>query len=326
MDAVLAAGRLPSSELWRWHAHPEVWLLVAALGGLYVYAARVIGPKVVPPGTRPVSRRQWCAFAAGIALLWFASDWPVHDIGEQYLFFVHMSQHLLLTLVMAPLFLLATPRWLADLVLGSGRVRKVVRSLSRPVVAGVVYNAGVVLTHWPTVVDGVVAHAWAHFGLHLLVVATALLMWMPVCGPIEEWRISLPAQMVYLFLMSVVPTVPGAWLTFATNPLYSAYDTPLRAFGISAVDDQQAAGLIMKLAGGIYFWTIITSMFFVWAARHEKAQAQGRMVTERDILTWHSDGGAEDDGDAVLTYDEVELAFARTAAAHESTAPPDRSL
>jgi putative membrane protein len=285
---------------------------------LYLYAARVSGPKVVPAGTPPVSRRQWLAFVGAIALLWFASDWPVHDVGEQHLFFVHMSQHLVLTLVMPPLFLLATPRWLADLVLGSDRVRRAVRRLALPVVAGVVYNAGVVFTHWPPVVNGAVDNAWAHFGLHILVVTSALLMWMPVCGPIEEWRISLPAQMVYLFLMSVVPTVPGAWLTFASNPLYSAYDTPLRAFGISPVDDQQAAGLIMKLAGGSYLWAIITGMFFVWAGRHEKAQAVHRSVTERDILSWEPDK-------PTLTYDEVERAFARTEAASEPARPPDRS-
>jgi putative membrane protein len=318
MTSLLAAGRVTSSEVWKWHAHPEVWLLVGSLVGLYLYAAKVIGPKVVPAGTRAVTRRQWVAFVAAMSLLWFASDWPVHDIGEQYLYFVHMSQHLILTLVMAPLFLLATPRWLADLVLGHGRARRVIRTLSRPVVAGVLFNAGVVFTHWPAVVDGVVVHAWAHFGLHLLVVASALLMWMPVCGPIEEWRISLPAQMVYLFLMSVVPTVPGAWLTFATHPLYHAYDTPLRAFGISAVDDQQAAGLIMKLGGGTYLWIIITSMFFVWAARHEKAEKAGRMVTERDVLTW-------DGGERVLTYDEVEREFARTEATKETTHPERRS-
>jgi putative membrane protein len=315
MDALLAVGRVPTSEVWKWHAHPEVWLLVASLAVLYIYAAKVIGPKVVPAGTRAVSRRQWLAFIGAIVLLEFASDWPVHDIGEKYLYFVHMSQHLILTLVMPPLFLLATPRWLADLVLGSGRARRVVRTLARPVVAGVLFNAMILFTHWPTVVDGAVAHAWAHFGLHLIAVACALLMWMPICGPIEEWRISLPAQMVYLFLMSVVPTVPGAWLTFATHPLYHAYDTPLRAYGISAVDDQQAAGLLMKLGGGIYLWTIITSMFFVWASRHEKAEKAGRMVTERDVLTWNG-------GDQVLTYDVVEREFARSEAAQEPTQPP----
>jgi putative membrane protein len=124
--------------------------------------------------------------------------------------------------------------------------------------------------------------------------------------------------MVYLFMMSVVPTVPGAWLTFASNPLFSAYDTPLRAFGISAVDDQQAAGLIMKLAGGTYLWTIITGMFFVWASRHEKVQASERTVTEREIANWN--GGRD-----VLTYEAVEREFARSEAVPDPARPPDRS-
>jgi putative membrane protein len=118
------------------------------------------------------------------------------------------------------------------------------------------------------------------------VVFAAVMMWTPVCGPIEEWRMTLPAQMIYLFLMSVVPTVPGAWLTFADNAVYDAYDIPVRVWGLTVQDDQQAAGLIMKLAGGSYLWAIITSLFFVWAGRHERAQQAGRRVAERDVLTW----------------------------------------
>ena len=66
MPSLLAAGRVPSSEIWAWHAHPEVWVLVGALAGLYIYAAKVIGPKVVPAGTPPVTRRQWLAFGAAM--------------------------------------------------------------------------------------------------------------------------------------------------------------------------------------------------------------------------------------------------------------------
>ncbi len=277
-----------AADVWRWQAHPEVWVLVVALIGLYAYAVRVIGPKVVPVGERSVSRRQLVAFGAAVAVLWVASDYPVHDVAEEYLFSVHMAQHLLLTLVMPPLFLLATPRWLADLVLGHAGVRRVARFLVRPVAAGLAFNALVLFTHWPAVVNGAVEHAGVHYGLHILVVTSALLMWTPVCGPIEEWRISLPAQMVYLFLMSVVPTVPGAWLTFATNPVYRVYDTPFRAFGISVIDDQQGAGLLMKLGGGGYLWAVITGLFFTWAARHEAADRSGRAVGERDVLTWET--------------------------------------
>ena len=85
----------------------------------------------------------------------------------------------------------------------------------------------------------------------MLVVTTSLLMWMPVCGPIPEFRIGVVGSMIYLFLQSVVPTIPAAWLTFAEDVVYKSYDTPLRLWGISAVEDQQLAGAAMKTGGGL---------------------------------------------------------------------------
>ena len=109
---------------------------------------------------------------------------------------------------------------------------------------------------------------------------------MPVCGPLRELRIPMPAQMLYLFVTSIVPTVPGAWLTFAEGSVYSAYDIPDRLGGISVTTDQQAAGLIMKLGGGTYLWAIIAAIFFTWASRHDEADRLGMSPTERDVLTW----------------------------------------
>lgn len=275
-----------ATNFWAWHAHPEVWLLVASVTGLYVWAARTIGPKVVPAGTPAVTTGQQRWFFAGVAVLWVASDWPMHDVGENYLYLVHMVQHLLLTLVMPPLMLLGTPEWLARLVIGDGSASVWVRRFCRPVVAGVAYNAMILVVHWPAVVNNSVKYAALHFGIHLLLVLTATAMWMSVCGPIAEWRQSLPSQMVYLFLMSVIPTVPGAWLTFASGAVYKAYDIPQRMGHISVTSDQQAAGLIMKLAGGGYLWILITMLFFRWAKRHEEAERAGRSVSERDVLTW----------------------------------------
>ena len=90
-------------------------------------------------------------------------------------------------------------------------------------------------------------------------------------GPFPELRISPPAQMIYLFVTSIVPTVPGAWLTFAEGAVYSAYDIPDRLWGISVTSDQQVAGLLMKLVGGTYLWVLITVIFFRWAAKRARA-------------------------------------------------------
>ena len=320
---MLAVASAP--DVWRFQIHPEVWLLIVGLTALYVYAVRVVGPKAVAPGEKVVTRGQLAAAVSGILLLWIASDWPVHDIGEQYLYVVHMVQHTLLTLVIPPLALLATPRWLADLILGQGRVRGFIRRAALPVVAGVAYNAMVMAVHWPALVNASVENGILHYGVHVLLVFTALMMWMPVCGPIREWRMGPPATMVYLFLMSIVPTVPGGWLTFADNAVYTSYDTPLRAFGISVVDDQQAAGVFMKLAAGSYLWTIITGMFFVWAFRHQREEEAldraARSRTRPAGPTATAPADPDDPTDAPLTYDAVSRAFAETTPAPEPETP-----
>jgi len=279
---VLAAAQ--GVDYWRWVPHPEVWVLIGGLTALYVYAARVIGPKVVPAGTPAVTRAQARWFAFGIILLWVAADWPVHDIGEQYLYLVHMSQHLVITLVVPPVMLLATPEWLARLVVGNGRVERIVHRMARPVPAALTFNVLIVLSHWQLVVNSASANGLFHYAAHTVLVTAALLFWIPVCGPFPELRISPPAQMIYLFVTSIVPTVPGAWLTFADGAVYSAYDIPNRLWGISVTSDQQVAGLLMKLVGGTYLWVIITVIFFRWAAREH---ADGQDPTPASpVLTW----------------------------------------
>lgn len=302
-------------DLWRFQPHPEVWVLLVSLTALYVGAARVVGPKAVPAGKPVLTRRNKLAAVAGLLLLWVASDWPVHDIAEEYLYLVHMIQHTILTLVVPPLALLATPRWLADLVLGSGRVRRVIRIAALPVVAGVAFNAMTMAVHWPTLVNASVENGVVHYLVHVVLVFTAFMMWTPVCGPIEEWRMSPPAQMIYLFLMSIIPTVPGGWLTFAEGAVYTAYDIPERAFGLTVQQDQQAAGVFMKLAAGGELWVIITAMFFVWAFRQMRAEEE-LAAAERATPVRGPGGEGEP-----LTYDAVSQAFAETDAAPE----PDRA-
>ena len=283
MIGTAAAGH---TDFWRWVPHPEVWLLVVGVVVLYCYAARVIGPKVVPAGTPAVTRSQRRWFVFGIVLLWAAADWPVHDIGEEYLYLVHMVQHSVLTLVMPPVMLLATPEWLARLVLGSGRADRWVHKLARPVPAAVIFNALALLLHWQYVVNTASSNGLFHYGLHTAIVAAAFLLWIPVCGPLPELRISVPAQMLYLFVTSIVPTVPGAWLVFAEGAVYEVYDIPQRMFGISVTTDQQVAGAIMKLGAGTYLWVVITVLFFVWSARQQAADRQAAADRRRGILTF----------------------------------------
>ncbi|QQS26113.1 MAG: cytochrome c oxidase assembly protein [Actinomycetota bacterium] len=273
---------VPYPDPWRFQAHVEVWLLTIFLVLAYVYVVKVLGPRVVGPGATVVTGRQKLAFAAGILTLWLASDWPVHDVAEEYLYSVHMVQHMALTYFMPPLVLLATPEWFARLLIGEGRVYRAVMTLSRPIVAAVLFNVGVMVSHVPGVVNTSVSNGPLHYMVHVLLVMTALAMWMPVCGPLPEAHIGPMAKMVYLFANSVVAIIPAAWLTFAEGAVYSEYDQPVRVWGLSITDDQQLAGAIMKAGGSIFLWTIIVVLFvrrFGRPFREENAHSLRREPT-----------------------------------------------
>jgi putative membrane protein len=252
-----------------WHFHPDVWMLVVLLEGAYLYAVR---------GGR-ASTRQIVFFTAGVATLLLASDWPVHDLAEGYLYSAHMVQHLLMTLVAAPLLLLGTPQWLARRMLRPKAVLMVVKGFSRPVPNLLQANLVLVLSHWPLVVAYTLRNHPAHFLAHAVLLTSGLLMWMPVVSPLKEVpRLGPLMQMLYLFLQTIVPTIPASFLTLGRGLLYPDYGTFPRLWGISAITDQQVAGLIMKIGAGMYLWLIIGAIFFRWYAREE--------AKPRDVLLW----------------------------------------
>lgn len=289
---------------WRYQFHPEVWVLVIGLIAAFVYTVRVLGPKVAPEG-KVISRRQKTTFIVMITLLWLASDWPMHDISEEYLYSVHMVQHMILTYVIPPLALLATPEWLFRLLIGKGRTYRVVRFLTRPVVGVVVYNTTLMISHIPQIVNRSAAGGPLHYSVHVLVVMTSLMFWTPVCGPIREWRMSDGAKMIYLFGTSLIPTIPAGWLTFAEGAVYKHYDTIVRVGGVSVLSDQQAAGGIMKLGGSTIMWAIIIYIFFkrfMGSFFREQSYDHTDQIPDVEVI------GTE----APLMYSEVEAAFERT--------------
>ncbi|MFV0307008.1 MAG: cytochrome c oxidase assembly protein [Desertimonas sp.] len=297
-----------TADPFRFQAHPAVWLLVGSLIAAYVYMVKVVGPHAVPAGQPVVTRRQvWC-FVAAIALLWTASDWPMHDLGEDYLYSSHMLQHMMLSYFMPPLALMATPEWLLRTLIGGGRLYRVVRWLCRPVVAGVLFNLAVMVSHIPGVVNTSVDSdsSLVHYSVHVMVVMTSLLMWMCVCGPLPEMRIGPGATMIYLFMQSIVPSVPAGWLAFADGIVYDAYDQPVRVWGIDATADQQIAGAIMKTGGTIFLWSVIITLWFrYFSSDYRRDQAEAFRPRR----------------DEPLTYGDVEREFAGTAPAAEPTGP-----
>jgi putative membrane protein len=274
---------IAAASPWAWHAHPSVWVVIGLVSGGYAAALRVLGARA---GER-APRRQVATFYAGVLLMWVAADYPVHDLAERYLFSVHMVQHILLTLVVPPLLLAGTPAFLMRWLLPPGPRTTFVRKAARPLLAATVYNAVFVFTHWPPVVDAALHSEALHFGAHCLIFFTALLMWFPVMNRLPEYpMMSPPARMIYLFLQSVIPTVPASFLTFADGVIYKFYATVPHPFHMSAVADQQLAGALMKVLGGTILWGVIVVMFFRWYADEHRTNVPPRMSIDDEVLTW----------------------------------------
>jgi putative membrane protein len=270
-----------------WHPHPEVLLLVAVLGGAYLYALRRIGPDRVLPGEPVATRSQVVSYLLGVLALAVAALWPIHDLSERYLFSVHMFQHLLIAMAAPPLMLLGLPSWLLRFLLRPPRLRAVVRQVTRPIVALILFNAMTVITHWPAFVDLTLRSEAFHFVAHALLFSTALCMWWPVVSPLPEMpSLSYPGRMVYLFVQSIVPTVPASFLTFGSGVIYGRYTTFPRIWGISALTDQRIAGLEMKLLGGAILYTLIAVMFMKWYRQEHETEgwdAVGLGRVDREI-------------------------------------------
>jgi putative membrane protein len=287
VGGVLAQVGVAPARFPAWHAHPDVWALVAFLELSYLGALR---RERALTGRPAATRGQVTAFSLGVAVLWIAADWPIHDLAERALYSVHMVQHLLFTLAAAPLLLLGTPTWLARRLLAPAWLLRAVRWVGRPVPGLIQFNLILVFSHWPVWVDLTLRHHNVHFLAHVLIVVSALLMWLPVVSPLPEVpRARPPTQMLYLFLQTIVPTVPASFLTFGSTPLYKFYETVPRLWGISVLTDQQVAGLIMKVVGGFYLWTVIGVIFFRWydrEERHDREERRDREAPTADVLLW----------------------------------------
>lgn len=278
-----------AAEVSTWQAHPDVWLMVALLTAGYVGALRYLGPSRVPDGEPVATGRQKAFFLAGVATLWLGSDWPMHELSEGYLFSAHMVQHTLFSLVAPPLLLIGMPRWLLRSMVGGPRAVKVAKVFTRPLIGLLLFNTVIVVTHWPMLVDLSLTSELVHFLLHSVLFVSATIMWWPVVDPLPELsRLSEPGKMLYLFLQSIVPTVPASFLTFADNPIYEFYTTVPRLWGIGVVTDQRMAGLIMKIGGGLLLWLAIAYLFFRWNAAEERQEADEVSWEdfERELQVW----------------------------------------
>jgi cytochrome c oxidase assembly factor CtaG len=209
------------------------------------------------------------------------------DAYAQELFALHMVQHMLLTLVAAPLLLLGQP--IRPLVRGlplamrlqvfrpialNRQLRAVVHVLRSPLVAVFLYVGGLYYWHVPAVYDAAVEDPALHLVEHAWFLGTALLFWSNVVDP-EPFsaRLSYAPRIVYLLLAGAAQnTILGGLLAFSSRLLYPHYLGRPESYGIDAVTDQRLGGAIMWVPGDVIFLAAASFCFFLFLQAEEDEQ------------------------------------------------------
>jgi putative membrane protein len=195
-----------------------------------------------------MTRGRWLSLAAGLALLVGAFAPPMEAASEE-LFAAHMTQHLVIGLV-APLLLVA----------GQPLVSRTPTALA--LVAVFLHVSVFWLWHAPPVYDAAVQNIALHGFEHLTLLGAGLWFWWVVLG--ARWESRSGASVLYLFIGGLLEGALAALLTLAPHPLYTAHLTTTAAWHLTPLEDQQLAGGIMWVPGGIVYAVAATVGFVRW--------------------------------------------------------------
>jgi putative membrane protein len=157
---------------------------------------------------------------------------------------------------------------------------RVLRLTARPVFAVPYAALTLVAVNAPAVVDKLVPTQYGAFALDFIWISAGFVLWMPVqCPHPGVRRLTGVLVMVYLIGQSIVPVLPGFWMTWADFPIYRTYELAPRVFaGFDAVTDQQTAAAVLQVGGMVLLWVQIAYRFLSWAyAETDRDRATKRM-------------------------------------------------
>jgi cytochrome c oxidase assembly factor CtaG len=250
---------------------PGAIVLVGALTLLYVRRWRAVDGSV----GRLVS------FLGGMALVLIALCSPIDRLAEQ-LFFMHMTQHLLL-LDLAPILVLLglTKVLLRPVTRRLVRVERAVGPLAHPVFAIALYVATMAAWHIPAMYDAALEHPVLHVLEHVTFGIAGGLYWWHLLSPIRaRRRLGGMGPVVYMLATKVLVGLLGILLTFAPDAIYDFYERSPEYWGLSHGTDQAVGGLIMALEQSIVMGIALVFLFVRALAESDREDERAERYAE----------------------------------------------
>src|SRR3954468_5292446 len=242
---------------------------------MYFLRARTLAGRGAPVA----SWRQWCWYG-GLALMLVTLVSPLAHLADE-LFLAHMVEHLLLADLGALLLVLGlTGPLLAPLL----REFSWLRFLAHPVVALVLWALNFYVWPLPVLYQGAVEHDAVHALQHILFVSFGLGMWMALLGPLPKpaW-FGNGAKIGYIVAVRLIQSVLANALLWSGGVLYPRYAAGERYWGITAANDQSAAGAIMMVEGSIVTILLFGWLFLRAARESEEKQALVELAAARGV-------------------------------------------
>jgi cytochrome c oxidase assembly factor CtaG len=272
--AASAHGGEPSSVP-AWTFDPLVTVPLAIL--LLVY---IVGRERLAGRSSRAKPRPWL-FLGGWAVLTLALVSPLHEGGERS-FALHMIEHELIMLLATLLFAASRaggilawglPSPLRRTLGGSWKapLSSLWRRLTEPVTATIVQAIVMWAWHAPALFDRALENDGWHAAQHLSFIVASLLFWSAM---LNRRRGGYVLSAACLFLTSLVEGALGALMALSQSPWYSAYAAMgVSGIGLDPTTDQQLAGLIMWIPGGLVHGAAALALLYRWLISNEDRHA-----------------------------------------------------
>ena len=246
---------------WSWDAASDEVVVVALMCGVYALAVRRYG---AAPG-------RILAFAGAQLLVLAVSVTPLATLALNYLLSAHLVQNVVLAEWAPALAVLGLSAPMAAAAAGF----RVVRALTRPVVALPLWLLAYSVWHVPALYDAALRHHLVLHAEHATYFGAGLLLWWPLVHR-EPWALSNGAKATYAFAAFLLASPLGLLLTFLPEPIYAFYEEAPRIWGLSALSDQQLAGVLMSASEAIAFFAVFALFFLRFMAEEAEPSAPAR--------------------------------------------------